>query len=51
MEWPTTDVFNENEIKMEPEGIDKELTIQYWFEKIVWNNMQTQMTSSNRKQD
>ena len=33
MEWPTTDVFNENEIKMEPEGIDKELTIQYWFEK------------------
>lgn len=33
MEWPITDRFDETATRMEPEGIDRELTIQYWFEK------------------
>ncbi|MGN0366376.1 MAG: DNA cytosine methyltransferase [Suilimivivens sp.] len=33
MEWPITDRFDEQGIRIEPEGIDRELTIQYWFER------------------
>ena len=33
MHWPTTTQFVENSITQCPEGIPKELTVQYWFER------------------
>ena len=33
LKWPTTETFNENSRSECPEGIPKELTVEYWFEK------------------
>ena len=33
LRWPTTECFNENSISECPDGIPKELTVEYWFEK------------------
>lgn len=36
--WPTTNKFEADSIIMKPEGIEEELTVEYWFEK---NNVNT----------
>lgn len=51
IDWPTTERFVEGSITKPPVGIIKELTIQYWFEKIEWRSMQTQIIILPQKLD
>lgn len=44
IEWPSVEPFVENSDTEAPEGIIKELTIQYWFEK---NKVETHANSNN----